>query len=103
MEVVIPSPVYGVVPHTFKVVVFPPHVQDAILAASKQAKVLFDANGWEWKGAVPTLGQIVDLYAKLTQDVVEWPEVGNARSGRLIVEYTDGILEFGVEVGYVET
>jgi hypothetical protein len=102
MATTIPSPVYGAV-MSLKVVVLPPYVQDAILEASKQAKILFDINQWEWAGTVPTLGQIVDLYAKLTQDAVMWPEIGNARSGHLVVEYTDGILEFNVEVAFVET
>ncbi len=102
MATMIPSPVYGAV-MSLKVVVLPSHIQNAILEASGQAKILFDANQWEWAGTVPTLGQIVDLYAKLTQDAVMWPEIGNARGGRLTVEFTDGILEFGVEVGYVET
>ena len=81
----------------------PFHIQKAILEASRQAKILFDVNGWEWNGAIPSLGEIVDRYTKLTADTLAWPEIGNSRSGRLIVELTDGILEFSVELGYTET
>ena len=87
---------------SLKIVTLPLHIQRAILGASIRAKTIFDDNGWEWNGAVPSLGEIVDLYTKLTGDVLAWPEIGNARFGRLIVEMTDEILEFSVEIGYVE-
>ena len=87
---------------TLKIEPLPLHIERAILGASIGAKTIFDDNGWEWNGAVPSLREIVDLYTKLTNEVLSWPEVGNARSGHLIVEMTGEILEFSVEVGYVE-
>lgn len=97
----IPSPVYGVLPPDIPKEPLARYLQNAIIEASKQAKLVFDANQWCWNDQVPSLGQIVDLYTKLVHNVMEWPEIGNSRCGGLVVEYTDGIWEFSVEVAFI--
>jgi len=80
-----------------------PQLQKTILEASRQAKILFDANQWKWAliDRVPTLGEIVDSYTNLTKEVFLLEGI-RTMAGHLTVDYDKegGVLEFGIETAY---